>query len=110
MRIIEARRRVRRGEPLTLVELAGESWDGWTLHRGLLHHPNWRRGFTGHELAALWFECQAVRELERQVRELQADATRNEVALQLAEQRAWWYRRQLTLEAQLGMMLARVVD
>jgi hypothetical protein len=91
-------------EPIRLQELAGDSWEGWTLHDGRLNHPTWRKGFTGSELAAMWFECQLVRELQRQVRDLTAALEVRLGELHRAERRAWWYRTQLVNESKFGFM------
>ena len=46
----------------------------WSAHGacfgrdGLLYLPDWRRGFTVHELRALFFNCQQVRSLESELR------------------------------------------
>lgn len=68
---------------------------------GLLYLAEWRRGFTVHELRALFFECQQVRSLKRErnaaLRELEEAADR----IGRLEARIEWYRRQLTSEARL---------
>ena len=75
---------------------------------GLLYLAEWRRGFTVHELRALFFDCQRIRTLEHELRAAVTDleaARRSELQ---SEARAAWYRRQLVLESKLGAMLARV--
>lgn len=76
---------------------------------GLLYLAEWRRGFTVHELRALFFECQQVRTLKAEARQLMRDldmvtAERDELA-----RRVEFYRRQLILEARLGMALLRIM-
>ena len=75
---------------------------------GLLYLAEWRRGFTVHELRALFFDCQRVRTLERELRQAAADLERATLELAQTEARAVWYRRQLVLEARLGAMFERI--
>lgn len=77
---------------------------------GLLYLAEWRRGFTVHELRALFFDCQRTRTLERELRQAVTDLERVNGELSQLEARAAWYRRQLVLEARLGAMLARVAN
>lgn len=109
MRTRDARRRRRRREPIPMHEIAGDAWRDWTIGAdGLLYHPTWRRGFTGHELAALWFECQALAGLRHQVAQLTRDLADQGNQVDELQKENWWYRRQLSLEAKLGMMLERI--
>ena len=71
---------------------------------GLLYLAEWRRGFTVHELRALFFDCQRARTLERELRQAVTDLELVTVELSQLEARALWYRRQLVLEARLGAM------
>jgi hypothetical protein len=75
---------------------------------GLLYLAEWRRGFTVHELRALFWDCQRVRTLEREHRQAVTDLVAAHRGESQAEARAAWYRRQLVLEARLGAMLLRV--
>lgn len=77
---------------------------------GLLYLSEWRRGFTVHELRALFFTCQEVTTLRREL-DL-ARRERDELAdrLDQVEQRCAWYRRQLVLESRLGLALLRIAD
>jgi hypothetical protein len=75
---------------------------------GLLYLAEWRRGFTVHELRALFFECQRVRTLERERAQAVTDLGRVSLELSRLEARAAWYHRQLVLESRLGAMLARL--
>lgn len=77
---------------------------------GLLYLAEWRRGFTVHELRALFFDCQQVRSLSSEKARLERERNHAEQESILAEERAAWYRRQLVLEARLGAMLSRVAD
>ena len=75
---------------------------------GLLYLAEWRRGFTVHELRALFFDCQRVRTLEREHRQMVTDLERAHIEQSQAEERATWYRRQLVLESRYGAMLERM--
>jgi hypothetical protein len=74
----------------------------------LLYLAEWRRGFTVHELRALFFDCQRVRTLEVEHRQAVTDLERVSLELSQIEARAAWYRRQLVLEARLGSLLGRI--
>jgi hypothetical protein len=90
-------------------ELAGPAWRDWLIDsEGLLHHPSWRRGFTGDELAAMWFTCQQVAALECRIRLLERDAAKASEEIEGLTRLAHWYRRQLSLEARLGLMIERI--
>ena len=75
---------------------------------GLLYLAEWRRGFTVHELRALFFDCQQVRTLRRELAQAATDLERVTLEASQLEARVTWYRRQLILEARLGAMLARL--
>lgn len=75
---------------------------------GLLYLAEWRRGFTVHELRALFFDCQQVRSLANEKARLERERDHADHERILAEQRAAWYRRQLVLESRLGAMLERI--
>jgi hypothetical protein len=75
---------------------------------GLLYLAEWRRGFTVHELRALFFECQRVRTLEVELRQAVTDLEAAHRGESQSEARAAWYRRQLVLESRLGAMLGRI--
>jgi len=72
---------------------------------GLLYLAEWRRGFTVHELRALFFDCQQVRTLERELRQAAADLERATLELAQTEARAAWYRRQLVTESRFSAVL-----
>jgi hypothetical protein len=75
---------------------------------GLLYLPEWRRGFTVHELRAMFYQCQQVRALAAQVRQRDRDAEILDLKFDELQRRCAFYRRQLVLESQLGLALARV--
>lgn len=87
----------------------GKDWEGWRFGPdGLLYHPSWRRGFTGRDLAGMWYGVQRVATLERQVRQLEKDCEGLRVDLERAEDLAGFYRRQVRLEATMGLALVRI--
>jgi hypothetical protein len=98
------------GLPLDLGELHPD-WRGWTLSRdGKLYYEAWRRGFEPGELAALPYTWALVRTFEREKKTLQAELARRISESEQAEKLAAFYRRQVLLEARLGLMLAPPSD
>ncbi len=75
---------------------------------GLLYLPDWRRGFTIHELRAMWFQVQQVRSLESRLRLAERDFEALEARFEITERNCAFYRRQCTLEARLGLALSRI--
>jgi hypothetical protein len=90
---------------LDLGTALGEDWENFRIAGGLFYHPSWRRGFTAGELRAMFYQVQVANELTRQTKQLKADAERQQIALDAAEQRAGYYRQQLILESRYGLML-----
>lgn len=89
--------------------VVGKDWEGWRFGPdGLLYHPFWRRGFTGRDLAGMWYGVQRTASLEAQVRQLEKDKSRLLEDLERAEDLAGFYRRQVRLEASMGMALVRI--
>lgn len=89
--------------------VVGKDWEGWRFGAdGLLYHPTWRRGFTGHDLAGMWYGTQRAVTLERQLRQLEKDYEVLRVDLERAEDQAGFYRRQVRLESVMGLALMRV--
>lgn len=89
--------------------LVGVEWDGWRFGSdGLLYHPFWRRGFSGRELAGMWWGIQQKTTLEIKVKELERKIRRLESDLDQAESRAFFYRSQVRLESSMGMALMRI--
>lgn len=86
----------------------------WTDHGarwgndGLLYLAEWRRGFTVHELRALFFECQQVRSLKIERDAAQRDVETLRGKIERLESRIDWYRRQVTHEARLYPLLHRL--
>ena len=77
---------------------------------GLLYLGEWKRGFTVHELRAMFFHCQQVRSLEVDLRQARAELARLVEENSALAQRAAFYRRQCTLEAGMGLALARIAS
>lgn len=89
--------------------VVGKDWEGWRFGPdGLLYHPSWRRGFTGHELAGMWYGMQRAATLERQVKQLEREKAGLLEDLERAEDLAGFYRRQVQLEATMGLALVRI--
>lgn len=72
---------------------------------GLLYLAEWRRGFTVHELRALFFECQQIRSVTRERDQARADLEVAQAAVLQLQLRIAWYRRQLTSDARLHALL-----
>lgn len=75
---------------------------------GLLYLAEWRRGFTPHELRALFFECQQVRTLRRERDDALARSEQASNEIERLEKAVFWYRRQVTLEARLYPLIAGI--
>lgn len=72
---------------------------------GLLYLGEWRRGFTPHELRALFFDCQQVSTLRRERDAALRDLASLAGQIERLERSVFWYRRQLIAEARLGAVL-----
>lgn len=81
-----------------LARIAGPDWVGWYFERGELFAPEFRRGFTPGELRAIPYMRQCMSELSRR---LDAEHREHAAVVRLMA----FYRRQLTLESRLGLML-----
>lgn len=89
--------------------VVGKDWEGWRFGTdGLLYHPTWRRGFTGRDLAGMWYGVQRVATLESKIRQLEKDYSGLLVDLERSEDLTGFYRRQVRLEATLGLSLVRI--
>lgn len=91
------------------IELPGD-WAGWVIDRdGVLWAPDtWRRGFSPAQLRAMFFQVQLVRALESDLKHARAQLAQLSDENAALEKRAAFYRRQLVLEARLGMALCRI--
>lgn len=95
-------------EALSLGELLGSEWDGFSLAADGLQHPYWRRPFSCGDLKAMFYRSQQVAILERELARAKAEAEQRAAEAEAARERADWYRHQLTLESRFGLMLARM--
>ncbi|MDD5328906.1 MAG: hypothetical protein PHX38_02800 [Sulfuricella sp.] len=90
--------------------LVGPDWEDWRFGAdGLLYHPQWRRGFTGRELAGMWITTQLAAGLRADLRQAQRDKAAQQAEIEQLEERVYFYRRQVRLEASLGLALVRMV-
>ncbi len=89
--------------------VVGPEWEDWRFGTdGLLYHPQWRRGFTGRDLAGMWWQCAQVDALEAKVRQLEAERRRLVDQVDELEALAAFYRRQVGLSSRLGLALQRI--
>lgn len=87
----------------------GGLWAGWCFGRDeLLYAPGWRRGIEPGEILALPYVRAEAAYQGRRVRELVAVVESLERETAEAHEAARRYRRLLTLESRLGLMLERV--
>jgi len=77
---------------------------------GLLYLAEWRRGYTVHELRALFFECQQLRSLRIELRQTQTDLEQITEERDHWQRRAHFYRSQCVAETKLGLALARIIE
>lgn len=91
------------------AEIIGPTWEGWQVAGGLLYAPEWRRGFEGPELRAMFWRVQLVAALESDLRRARADLDAAHQLAELHEQRSTWYRQQLSAESRLGLCLHRIL-
>lgn len=87
----------------------GKHWENWHFGSdGLLYHPQWRRGFDGYELAAMFWGCQIKNTLQSDINVLKSEIERLSAKLDNAESQVFFYRSQVRLEAKLGLALTRI--
>src|SRR5689334_9954502 len=97
--------------PLELEELIGSEWSGFSFLERRLHMDGYRgRPFTAGDLRAQFYDLQELRILRHEIQRLTREIERLSEALDTAEARAAFYRRQLILESTAGAMLARVMS
>ncbi|MBA3284181.1 MAG: hypothetical protein H0U27_03865 [Nitrosopumilus sp.] len=87
--------------------LLGREWEGFYFQDALFHVPEWRRGFTPHEIRALFWKCQQIASLENENKLLKQEIERRNEEYNLLEIRADFYKRQVILESRFGLMLQR---
>jgi len=83
--------------------LLGDEWQGYRFVDNLFYVPEWRNGFTPHEIRALFWKCQQIRSLQREIGLLKHELERRNDL----EVKADFYRRQLVLESRFGLILQR---
>jgi len=82
----------------------GASWGA----DGMLYLGEWRRGFTVHDLRAMFWDCQQVRGLRSDLARARRDLAAAQATIDELKGKAAWYRRQCVLQAQLGLSLSRI--
>ncbi|MBK8605033.1 MAG: hypothetical protein IPN87_18910 [Saprospiraceae bacterium] len=87
--------------------LLGDEWKGYRFKGNLFYVPEWKNGFPPHEIRALFWKCQQVWSLEREIELLKRELERRNEDIDNLEVRAAFYRRQLVLESRFGMILQR---
>ena len=87
--------------------LLGDEWKGYRFSGNLFYVPEWKNGFTPHEIRALFWKCQKVWSLERENELLKRELERRNEEFDSLEVKAAFYRRQLVLESKFGMILQR---
>ncbi|MDP1558647.1 MAG: DUF3653 domain-containing protein [Nitrosomonas sp.] len=87
--------------------LLGDEWQGYRFVGNLFYVPEWRNGFTPHEIRALFWKCQQIRSLQREIDLLKRELERRNEDINSLEVKADFYRRQLVLESRFGLILQR---
>jgi len=87
--------------------LLGEEWKGYLFKGNLFYVPEWRNGFPPHEIRALFWKCQQVSSLQRDIELLKQELERRVEEINMLEIKANFYKRQLVLESRFGMILER---
>lgn len=93
-----------------LSALYGNEWDCITVDRFGLTLPGWRRQFGAGELRRHFWDHQARYNLIFKVQQLERDVQRRDEQINELERQLAFYKRQVRLEAGLGMMLCRLTD
>ncbi|MDO9311166.1 MAG: hypothetical protein Q7T85_05670 [Nitrosomonas sp.] len=87
--------------------LLGDEWKGYRFKGNLFYVPEWKNGFSPHEIRALFWKCQQVWSLEREIELLKRELERRNEEFDNLEVKTAFYRRQLVLESRFGMILQR---
>jgi len=87
--------------------LLGDEWKGYRFKGNLFFVPEWKNGFPPHEIRALFWKCQQVWSLEREIELLKRELERRNKEFDNLEVKTAFYRRQLVLESKFGMILQR---
>ena len=93
---------------LQFEHLIGKKWAGVWTNGDLLFLPGWKRGFEPGELHAIFYQQQLDRCFKYEADRLKLELERRDSELNLLEQKCQFYRRQLSLESHLGLMLANL--
>ena len=84
-----------------------KNWEGFYFKDEQFYVPEWRRGFTPHEIRALFWKCQQIRSLNNEINSLKQELERRNEEFNKLEVRADFYKRQVILESRFGLMLQR---
>ncbi|MDZ4106718.1 MAG: hypothetical protein U1D41_11260 [Nitrosomonas sp.] len=87
--------------------LLGDDWKGYRFSGNLFYVPEWKNGFPPHEIRALFWRCQQIWSLEREIEILKQEIKRRNEEFDSLEVKASFYKRQLVLESKFGMILQR---
>ena len=87
--------------------LLGKNWEGFYFKDEQFYVPEWRRGFTPHEIRALFWKCQQIRSLNNEINSLKQELERRNEEFNKLEVKADFYKRQVILESRFGLMLQR---
>ena len=87
--------------------LLGDEWKGYRFVGNLFYVPEWKNGFPPHEIRALFWKCQQIWSLEREIRLLKQELESRNDDINNLEVKADFYRSQLVLESRFGMILQR---
>ena len=88
--------------------LLGDEWKGYRFVGNLFYVPEWRNGFAPHEIRALFWNTQQNISLKNEIALLKQDLERRNGEIDNLEIKADFYRRQLVLESQYGIILQRI--
>lgn len=87
--------------------LLGDEWKGYRFVGNLFYVPEWRNGFTPHEIRAVFWNTQQIAGLKNEIALLKQELERRNEDIDLLEVKADFYRRQLVLESRFGLILQR---
>ena len=87
--------------------LLGDDWKRYRFSGNLFYVPEWRNGFPPHEIRALFWKCQQIRSLQREIELLKRELERRNEDVNSLEVKVDFYRRQLVLESRFGLILQR---
>ena len=82
--------------------LLGNDWEGYYFKNAWFYVPEWRRGFTPHEIRALFWKCQQIISLESELRRLKQEIERRDNEINALEIKADFIDDKLFLRVDLG--------